>query len=35
MLAGGVAIFLLAILGFGEWRLHAPQKAVGLQGMPE
>jgi apolipoprotein N-acyltransferase len=27
VLAVGVAIFLLAILGFGEWRLHAPQKA--------
>ncbi len=26
-LAVGVAIFLLAVIGFGEWRLHAPQKA--------
>lgn len=26
-LAAGVAIFLLAVIGFGEWRLHAPQKA--------
>jgi apolipoprotein N-acyltransferase len=26
-LAVGVAIFLLAVTGFGEWRLHAPQNA--------
>jgi apolipoprotein N-acyltransferase len=26
-LALGVAIFLLAVIGFGEWRLQAPQKA--------
>ena len=25
ILAAGVAIFLLAVLGFGEWRLHSPQ----------
>jgi apolipoprotein N-acyltransferase len=26
-LAAGAAIFLLAAIGFGEWRLHAPQRA--------
>jgi apolipoprotein N-acyltransferase len=34
LLATGIAIFLVAVIGFGKWRLHAPQKvewvSVGL-----